>query len=127
MSEMQQNEFERALTKAMRRVDAPETLTKFLMRAAEVEAESRLPRQERKHRWVWFVPKQQRFGWMSGAGGILAAVLLVGVFGVEQVHVRHEREQAAVQKQFEDGVRITDRALDQTRERLERAGLKLGK
>jgi hypothetical protein len=129
MSEMEQNEFERALTRAMRRVDAPETLTKFLMRVAEVETESRLPRRERKprkerkHRWAWFVLRPQRtFGW---TGGALAAVLLVSVFGVEQVHVRHERKQAEVQKQFDEGVRITDRALDQTRERLERAGLKL--
>jgi hypothetical protein len=57
MSEMEQNEFERALARAMRRVDPPETLTKFLMRAAGVEAESRLPRKERKSKWAWIVPQ----------------------------------------------------------------------
>ena len=121
MSEMEQNEFERALTRAMARVNPPETLTKFLMKAAEVEAESRLPRKERKHRWAWFVPRQS-FGWMSGA---LAAVMLVGVFGVEQVHVRHERERAEATQQFETAMRVTDHALDQTRAQLQRAGIKL--
>jgi len=125
MSEMEQNEFERALTQAMRQVDPPETLVKFLMKAAEVEAESRSPRRERKHKWAWFVPqaRRQSFGWMSGA---LAAVMVVGVFGVEQVHVRHEREQAAVAtQQFETAMRVTDHALDQTRAQLQRAGIKL--
>jgi hypothetical protein len=123
MSEMEQNEFERALTEAMRRVDAPETLTTFLMRAAEVEAESRLPRKERKHRWAWFVPSARRpgFAWMGGA---LAAVMLVGVFGVEQVHVRHVRTAEATQ-QFETAMRVTDHALDQTRAQLKRSGIKL--
>jgi hypothetical protein len=123
MSEMEQNEFERALTRAMRRVDPPETLTKLLMAAAEVEAERGLPRKERSYKWGWFVRPQRTFGWASGA---LAAVLLVGVFGVEQVHVRHEREQAAVAtQQFETAMRVTDHALDQTRARLQRAGINL--
>jgi HAMP domain-containing protein len=125
MSEMEQNEFDRAMTKAMRRVNPPETLAKFLMKAAEVEAESVLPRSHRKHKWAWFVPRAQRatFGWFGGA---LAAVLLACVFVAQQVHVRQAREQAAVQQQFEEGMRITDRALDQTREKLQRAGLNLG-
>jgi low affinity Fe/Cu permease len=59
-------------------------------------------------------------------GAAMAVMLLVCVFIAQQVHVRHEREQAAVQRQFEEGMRVTDRALDQTREKLERAGLKLG-
>jgi hypothetical protein len=120
---MEQNEFERALTRAMRRVDPPETLGKFLMKAVQaeigVEAESRLSRREK---WAWFVPRPQRFGWMSGA---LAAVLLVGVFGVEQVHVRHERERAQATQQFETAMRVTDHALDQTRAQLQRAGIRL--
>ena len=125
MNELEQNEFDKALTRAMKRVDPPETLIKFLMAAAEVEAESALPRQQRRQKWAWFVPKPQRatFGWMGAA---MAAMLLVCVFIAQQVHVRHEREQAAVQRQFEEGMRVTDRALDQTREKLERAGLKLG-
>ena len=123
MSEMEQNEFERALTRAMARVNPPETLAKFLMKAAEVEAESRLPRRERKNKWAWFVPQRTAYGWMGGA---LAAVLVVGVFGVEQVHVRHEREQAAqATQQFETAMRVTDHALDQTRAQLQRAGIRL--
>jgi hypothetical protein len=125
MSEMQQSEFERALTRAMARVNPPETLTKFLLKAAEVEAQSQRPRREPRHKWAWRLPQArfQSFGWMSGA---LAAVLLVGVFGVEQVHVRHEREQAAqATQQFETAMRVTDHALDQTRAQLQRAGIKL--
>jgi hypothetical protein len=45
---------------------------------------------------------------------------------VEQVHVRHEREQAALAtQQFETAMRVTDHALDQTRNQLQRAGIKL--
>jgi hypothetical protein len=122
MSEMEQNEFERALARAMRRVDPPETLTKFLMRAAGVEAESRLPRKERKSKWAWIVPQARRpgFAWMSGA---LAAVLVVGVFGVEQVHERRER--AVATQQFVTAMRVTDHALDQTRAQLKRSGIRL--
>jgi hypothetical protein len=122
MSELEQNEFDRALKRALRPVNPPERLTKVLMAAADAEAERRSPRKERGQRWAWFVP-QRTFGWM-GAG--LAAVMVVGVFGVEQVHVRHEREQAALAtQQFETAMRVTDHALDQTRNQLQRAGIKL--
>lgn len=125
MSEMEQNEFDRALTRAMQRVDAPETLAIFLAQAAEADAARSLPRGRRSQPWAWIFPQAQRsrFGWMGAA---MAAVLLVCVLIAQQVHVRHEREQAAVQQQFDEGLRITDRALDQTREKLKRAGLSLG-
>ena len=129
MSAMEQNEFDRALTKAMQRVDPPETLAKFLMKAAEVEAERALPRSQPSRRWAWVTPKPQRaaFGRVSVQfGAAVAAVMLVCVLVAGQVHVRHEREQAALQQQFNEGLRITDRALDQTREKLQRAGLDLG-
>jgi hypothetical protein len=57
---------------------------------------------------------------MSGA---LAAVLVVGVFGVEQVHERRER--AVATQQFVTAMRVTDHALDQTRAQLKRSGIRL--
>jgi hypothetical protein len=61
-------------------------------------------------------------------GGAIAAVLALGMFGAVLLHQRRERaEQAAVAtQQFEAAVRVTDRALAQTREQLQRAGLNLG-
>ncbi len=56
----------------------------------------------------------------------MAAMLALGVFVGEQVHVRHEREQAAVAtQQFEAAMRIENQALERTRMQLERAGIRL--
>lgn len=113
------DEFELVLKRAMQRVDAPETLMKFLTAATEGKQERVLPWRERKHRWTFYVPKAQ--AWMGGA---LAAVLALGVFGAQQLHER--REQAKADQQFAVAVQVTDHALAQTREQLQRAGLKLG-
>jgi hypothetical protein len=113
------NEFEQALTRALRPVNPPERVARFLALAAEVEAERNLPRRERAHRWAWFVPRPQR--WAMGA---VAALLAVGIFGGEKVHQRHQREALATQ-QFETATRITDQALEHTREQLQRAGVPL--
>jgi hypothetical protein len=113
------SDFEKRLTRAMRRVDAPPNVAKFLALAAEVHAERELPRRERKHRWAFFFPKPP--AWAAGA---LAAVLVLGVFAGEQAHER--RRQAKAEQQFETAMRVTDHALDQTRAQLERVGLKLG-
>jgi hypothetical protein len=110
------NDFEKKLAKAMRRVDAPPNVAKFLAAAAEVHAERELPRAERKHRWAFFLPVPP--------AGALAALLVLGVFAGEQVHER--RQQAKAEQQFETAMRVTDHALDQTRAQLQRAGLKLG-
>jgi len=60
-------------------------------------------------------------------GGAIAAMLALGAFVGETVHVRHQREQAALAtQQFEAAVRVTDQALDKTRVQLERAGLNFG-
>jgi hypothetical protein len=128
------NEFERDLTRAMRRVNAPETLAQFLMLAAKAEQQRVLPRKERANpRILAFAkPRGGAFGWLSGSlgwslSGALAAALVAGVFVTEQAHVRHEREQAAVvQQQFDAAMRVTDRALNLTQAQLQRAGLKLG-
>ena len=59
--------------------------------------------------------------WMGGA---IAAVLALGMFGAEQLHLRRERAEqtAAANQQFEAAMQVTDRALAQTREQLQRAG-----
>jgi hypothetical protein len=119
LNDGEMNDFEKRLAKAMRRVDAPPNVAKFLELAAEVHAERELPRRERKHRWAFFFLRPP--AWSMGA---LAAVLVLGVFAGEQVHER--RQQARAEQQFETAMRVTDHALDHTRAQLERVGLKLG-
>jgi hypothetical protein len=112
-------EFEDALTRALRPVNPPGRVARFLALAAEVEAERNRPRSGRTHRWAWFVPKPQR--WAMGA---VAALLAVGVFAGASQHQRHQREALATQ-QFEAASRITDQTLEHTREQLQRAGVAL--
>jgi len=111
------DEFELKLMQAMRRVDAPEGFAANLMERAGAPAAAKV---------LVMRPRISILSARAWVGGAIAAMLMAGVFIAEQVHVRREREQAAVQQQFEEGMRVTDRALDQTREKLERAGLKLG-
>ena len=115
------DEFERALVDALRRVDAPEGFAERVVeRSAEGVAAPVSGARGGGHRVV-VMPR--RWVW---AGGAVAAMLAVGAFVGETVHVRHQREQAALAtQQFEAAVRVTDHALDQTRAKLERAGLKL--
>jgi hypothetical protein len=119
------DEFERALTRALRRVEVrAETAAKFLAIAAEAKDHQR----RTGRRWytpesggrVFVMPKPRV--WMGGA---IAAMLALGVFGAEQVHVRHERvvQAALAQQQFETAARITDQALEHAREQLARAGV----
>lgn len=114
MDEMGQREpdaFEQALAKALQRVDAPEGFAGRVMERAF----ARTPK-------MVVMPKPR--AWVGGA---IAAVLVLGAFGAEQVHVRRERERAALAtRQFEAATRITDQALRQTREQLRQAGLNLG-
>ena len=112
------DEFELKLMQAMRRVDAPEGFAASLMeRAAAPAAAAKV---------IVMSPRISILSARTWVGGAIAAMLMAGVFVAEQIYVRHEREQAAVQQQFDEGLRITDRALDQTREKLEKAGLRLG-
>jgi len=116
-----EQDFEERLRLAMRRVDAPETMAKFLQAAAEVQAERMLPRKERKHKWAFYLARPQFAGWVTGA---VAAVLAIGVFAGEQAYRRHEQRVIAT-RQFETANRITDQALEQTRQQLARAGVSL--
>jgi hypothetical protein len=116
------SEFEKQLSKALRSVDAPETLVERVM--LQVDAESiAAPTHVSKARhgapsW-WVVPR----AWF-GAAAFATALLLVSVVGGERVHQRHMREAEATQ-QFETATRITDRALEHAREQLARAGVSL--
>lgn len=123
------DEFEHALKRALRPVNPPATLAKFLAIATEAKEHQR-----RTGKW-WFSPKTGGRllvlpwppAWTAGA---LAAMLLLGVLAGEQVHVRRQHERAEVaqqqlaQQQFETAVRVTDQALDQTRRQLASVGLR---
>jgi hypothetical protein len=113
--------FEEQLQKAMRRVDAPPTLVQFLETAVKAERERTSPRNTRKPRLAFFVPRPQFAAWMTTA---VAAMLAVGVFAGEHAYRRHEQTVLATQ-QFETATRITDEALARTREQLARAGVSL--
>jgi hypothetical protein len=110
-------EFEAHLTKALRRVDAPEGFADRVM--------ARALTQDRPKPAPVVVMKPRFQPWIGGA---IAAALLAGVFGAEQVQVRRQREQAAMaQQQFEAGIRITDAALEHARDQLEQAGIGVGR
>jgi predicted Zn-dependent protease len=112
MNEFEQDEFERELTRALQRVDAPEGLAVRIMERAAGPAAAKVVPIRR-----WPVVQQRWFG------GALAAALALGVFAGEQLHRRHKQELA--DQQFATAVRITDQALDQTRAQLLRAGIQI--
>ena len=113
MSEM--NEFEQQVTRALRPVDAPEGFAARVMERVDATAVS--------SNVVVMRPRLRAQMWIGGA---VAAMLAAGAFVGEAVHVRHQREQAAVaNQQFDAAVRVTDQAIEQTRMQLEKAGLKL--
>ncbi len=117
-----QDEFERDLARALRRVEVrAETTAKFLAVASEARAEP----QRTGKMWVrpatggrlLFLPKPQR--WLGGA---LAAVLVLGLFVGERLQERRKAER--VEHQFEVAMRVTGRTLDGVAERISRAGVK---
>ena len=108
-------QFEQELTLAMRGVDPPEGFAERVMARAQTSEQPRAK--------VIAMPRRLP-SWTSGA---IAAALLLGVFFGVQIHLRHQREQAQIaQQQFEDGIRITDQALERTRQQLQRAGVLVG-
>jgi hypothetical protein len=104
------SEFEIQLAGALRPVDAPEGFAARVMERAAVSAKVVVMR-----------PRWAVHGWAVGA---IAAMLTVGAFVGEQVHVRHQEATVATQ-QFEAASRIEDKVLQQTRERLAKAGVPL--
>jgi hypothetical protein len=111
--------FELALTQAMCRVDAPEGFADRIMERAASPAVATA-------KIITMRPRFQSLASRAWVGGAIAAALVLGVFGVEQVHVRRERERAALAtQQFEMATRITDETLAHTREQLQKAGVPL--
>ena len=123
-------EFERALSRAMQRVELrAETSAKLLALADEAEQTPghaggglrrikfsnggrvfAMPR-------TWMLPR----AWMGGA---IAAVLAAGCFVGAHLHTEHERKVQA-ERQFEASERITDETLTRTREQLRAQGIYL--
>jgi enamine deaminase RidA (YjgF/YER057c/UK114 family) len=130
---MRENEaiekLEAQLRKALERVDAPPTLIKFLETAIEAQEH------QKRTGKLWFRPERgglllvmpKPWRWMMSpwAGGMVAAMLVAGVFGTGlHVHRVHERQAEATQ-QFEQATQITDRALERAREKMRKAGVNL--
>ncbi len=120
------DEFEQSLRSAMQRVDAPETLAASLAKAVEAEEHrhraARARFKQNSGGWLHVLPKPRR--WASGA--LAAALLLTAV--AAGLWRRERAEQAArANQQFTAAVRVTDQALQETREQLQRAGFNLGR
>ncbi len=144
--DVEMDELERALTKALRRVDAPEGFAEKVVGracAAPMHEDGMVmngaagmgaaPAQVSEARpgapgVVAMQPRRWPVRMQAWMGGAIAAALALGMFGAEQIHLRRERaaQAAAANEQFDAAVRVTDRALAQTREQLQRAGLNLG-
>jgi len=107
------SDFEIQLAGALRPVDAPEGFAARVMERAGTPAVSTKV-------VVMRLPMAVR-GWAIGA---IAAMLAVGAFVGDQVHVKHQ-EAAVATQQFEAASRIEDKVLQQTRERLAKAGVPL--
>lgn len=123
MDDLQMQEFEQALTRAMRRVEVPAEMTTKFMAVAEdnhAHAGSGLRLIKFSKNWRVFAMPQAR-AWMGGA---IAAVLVTGCFVGGHIHAEHERRVQA-QQQFEAAERITDQALERTREQLRSQGIYL--
>ena len=107
-------EFEIKLMEAMRAVDPPTGFADRILAQSQPTQPSRAK--------IFVMPRSRN--WASGA---IAAALLAGVVLGEQMHLRHQREEAALaQRQFEAAMRITDHTLEHTREQLQRAGIQFG-
>ena len=110
------NEFEQDLAGALRRVDPPHGMLDRILTVAEAERTVAKPVPARSK--ILMFPRQR-----SWLGGALAACLVLGVFGGERLH--EERQRAAAQQQFDTATQITNRALEQARQQVERAGIPL--
>jgi hypothetical protein len=112
-------DLERQLRQALRPVDPPAGFADRVIARTRTDSASK-PKRAR----ILTFPAVRSRVWIGSA---VAAMLLVGVAG-EQAHVRMEQRRKAeeVQKQFETALQVTDRALEHTRQQLERAGIPFG-
>lgn len=129
MDDPQMYEFERALSRAMRRVEVPAETTAKLYALAE-EAERKRANGGGGFRLIKFsnggrvfaMPRiPQARAWMGGA---IAAVLVLGCFAGAHMHTEHERRVQA-ERQFEASQRITDETLAHMRQQLHAQGIYL--
>ena len=127
--EKKMTEFERALGRAMQRVEVrAETAAKLLALAEEAERK-RLdaggglrPIRLLNGGRVLAMPRiPQARAW---TGAAIAAVLAMGCFVGAHLHTEHERR-AQAERQFETAERITDQTLEHTREQLRAQGIEL--
>lgn len=112
------NAAEAELQQEMKRVAAPAGFADRLMARAEAE---QVKRPQRARVLAFRSPIART--WIGGA---IAAMLTLGVFVGGEVHERREKRQAEVQQQFETAMRVTDHALEHTRDSLAKAGISLG-
>ncbi len=118
------DEFEMQLKQAMTRVDArAETVAKFMAIAAEVHEERAVPWRQRKNRWAFFLPVQPVWA-MSALAAVLAVGVVVGGHEVREQRQAEAQQRAVAEREFETASQITDRALEHTRQQLERAGVR---
>ncbi len=108
--------FEQELAKAMQRVNAPRSLEVNLLHIAEAEQ----VRNSRQSLRLFNFPKPRAW-----AGLAAAAAIVVGCVTAEGVHLHREKERAVANQQFAEATAITNRTLERTREKLERAGINL--
>jgi hypothetical protein len=109
-----QDEFEAALIRAMRPVAVSPELTAKLMAIADAPAVA-----PKAGKLVVMRPKAKV--WFSGA---IAAALVAGVFVAQDVHERRE-QRAMANQQFALSVQIEEKAMEHTRQQLEKAGVPL--
>lgn len=121
----QMQQFERALSRAMQRVEVRTETTAKLLALAD-EAERKHEHASGSFRLLKFSNSGRVFAMKPGAwmGGAIAAMLAMGCFVGAHIHEQHERRIEA-QRQFQTAERITDQALERTREQLQRQGIEL--
>ena len=82
-------EFELVLARAMSRVDAPEGFAARVMECAASPAE--ITQDQMTQKVVAMRPRLRSVRLQAWMGGAIAAVLALGMFGAEQLHLRRER------------------------------------
>jgi hypothetical protein len=112
------DEFELALTRALRRVEAPAGFAEKMVARTHVSESRRVTPSGAPGKLLVMMPKPKV--WLSGA---IAAALVAGVFVAQDVHQRHEREVA--NRQFALSMQIEERTMEHTRQQLQKAGVPL--
>lgn len=108
-------ELEQYLTRALRPVDPPSSLTERIL----ARAESARPGKAKVVR----MGTRTRV-WGSGA---IAAALVAGFLIGGQIHARREQQKVELaQRQFDAALKITSDTLEQTRRELQQAGIDIG-